>query len=102
MQRDFAQTMSELRREKGVSQRTAASELNISQALLSHYENGAREPGIPFICRACEYYGVSADYMLGISDEKMASGKSGELRELLLEMRTLCEKCESILEENGQ
>ena len=75
MQRDFAQTMSELRREKGVSQRTAASELNISQALLSHYENGAREPGIPFICRACEYYGVSADYMLGISDEKMAYGK---------------------------
>ena len=102
MQRDFAQTMSELRREKGVSQRTAASELNISQALLSHYENGAREPGIPFICRACEYYGVSADYMLGISDEKMAYGKSGELRELLQEMRTLCEKCESILEENGQ
>ena len=102
MERDFAQTMSLLRREKGVSQRTAASELNISQALLSHYENGAREPGIPFICRACEYYGVSADYMLGISDDKASSGKQGEIKELLQEMRALFEKCESILEENGQ
>jgi len=102
MERDFAQTMSLLRREKGVSQRTAASELNISQALLSHYENGAREPGIPFICRACEYYGVSADYMLGISDEKTPVGKQGEIKELLHEMRALFEKCETILEENGQ
>ena len=102
MERDFAQTMSALRREKGVSQRTAASELNISQALLSHYENGAREPGIAFICRACEYYGVSADYMLGISDDRNGSGKTGEIREILHEMRVLCEKCETILEENGQ
>ena len=42
-----------------------ASDLQISQALLSHYENGAREPGLEFVCRACDYYGVSADYLLG-------------------------------------
>lgn len=61
----FSRTLSLLRQEKGVSQRAAAKELGISQALLSHYENGIREPGLAFVLRACEYYHVSADFMLG-------------------------------------
>ena len=67
MDRMFSQTMSELRRSRGLSQRKAAAELNISQALLSHYETGAREPGLDFVCRACRYYQVTADYLLGLS-----------------------------------
>ena len=62
---DFARSLSLLRREKGVSQRSAAKELGISQALLSHYENGVREPGLAFVRRACDYYRVSADFLLG-------------------------------------
>lgn len=42
MQRSFPETLSALRRDKNISQRKAAADLNISQALLSHYENGAR------------------------------------------------------------
>lgn len=61
----FPQILSALRREKKVNQRTAAAELGISQALLSHYENGLREPGLAFLDAACRYYGVSADYLLG-------------------------------------
>ena len=34
-------------------------------ALLSHYEKGTREPGLSFVCRVCDYYGVTADYLLG-------------------------------------
>ena len=62
---EFSRTLSLLRQEKGVSQRTAAGALGISQALLSHYENGIREPGLTFVVKACDYYGVSADYLLG-------------------------------------
>ena len=62
---EFSRTLSLLRQEKGVSQRTAAGVLGISQALLSHYENGIREPGLAFVVKACDYYGVSADYLLG-------------------------------------
>ena len=65
MATDFSRTLSLLRQEKGVSQRKAAAELGISQALLSHYENGIREPGLAFVTRACDYYHVSADYLLG-------------------------------------
>ena len=65
MNPEFPRTLSLLRQEKGVSQRTAASALGISQALLSHYENGVREPGLAFVVKACDYYGVSADFLLG-------------------------------------
>lgn len=65
MNPEFSRTLSLLRQEKGVSQRTAANVLGISQALLSHYENGIREPGLAFVVKACDYYGVSADYLLG-------------------------------------
>ena len=67
MERAFCETLSALRRGRNISQRQAAADLGISQALLSHYENGAREPGLSFVCRACDYYGVTADYLLGRS-----------------------------------
>ena len=65
MASEFSRTLSLLRQERGVSQRTAAGDLGISQALLSHYENGIREPGLNFVAKACDYYHVSADYLLG-------------------------------------
>lgn len=67
MASDFSRTLALLRREKKISQRTAAGDLGVSQALLSHYENGLREPGLPFVVRAADYYGVSCDYLLGRS-----------------------------------
>lgn len=65
MNSDFSRSLSLLRQEKKVSQRSASADLGISQALLSHYENGIREPGLAFVTRACDYYGVSADFLLG-------------------------------------
>ncbi len=65
MSSDFSRCLSLLRQERGVSQRSAAKDLGISQALLSHYENGVREPGLAFVIRACDYYNVSADFLLG-------------------------------------
>ena len=65
MATEFSRTLSMLRREQGLSQRKVAAELGISQALLSHYENGIREPGLQFVTKVCDYYHVSADYLLG-------------------------------------
>ena len=65
METAFSRSLSLLRQEKGVSQRSAAKDLGISQALLSHYENGVREPGLAFVRKACDYYRVSADFLLG-------------------------------------
>lgn len=69
----FSQALSHLRHEKGISQRLAAQALGVSQALLSHYENGIREPGLAFVVRACDYYQVSADYLLGRTADRAAT-----------------------------
>ena len=67
MKSDFPRVLSLLRKEKGISQKEAASQLGVSQALLSHYEKGIRECGLDFLIRAADFYGVSADYLLGRS-----------------------------------
>ena len=61
----FSKNLRLLRQENGLTQTTAAADLGISQALLSHYENDMREPGLAFIDRVCDYYHVTADFLLG-------------------------------------
>jgi len=58
-----------LRKERKITQKKAAKDLNVSQALLSHYEKGIRECGLDFLVRCADYYGVSCDYLLGRSPE---------------------------------
>ena len=59
-----------LRREKGQSQKDAAGALGVSQALLSHYEKGVRRPGLEFVVKAAGYYGVTTDYLLGVTSQR--------------------------------
>ena len=70
MNSDFPRILTLLRKERGISQKKAAAALNISQALLSHYEKGIRECGLDFVVRTAEFYGVSCDYLLGRSPER--------------------------------
>ena len=66
----FPKNLSNLRKENKLSQKTAAARLGVSQALLSHYEKGIREPGFDFLLRAAEFYDCSADYLLGRTNDK--------------------------------
>lgn len=98
MSKAFAENIGRLRRGSGQSQREAAAGLGISQALLSHYENGAREPTLDFVARICDYYGVSADYMLGRTGDPGGAANGGELRELAQQLRALADKAELLAE----
>lgn len=66
----FPRVLTLLRKERGISQKEAAAELKVSQALLSHYEKGIRECGLEFVVRAAEFYEVSCDYLLGRTADK--------------------------------
>ncbi|MBQ2974140.1 MAG: helix-turn-helix domain-containing protein [Clostridia bacterium] len=70
MDKNFPIILTELRKEKGLSQKEAAAKLGISQALLSHYEKGIRECGQSFLIRVADFYGVSCDYLLGRTRER--------------------------------
>jgi len=89
----FSANLSKLRREKGLSQRQAAAEFGISQALLSHYETGAREPKLDFIIRVCDYYTVTTDFILGRTRERgdgasRLSAQVSSILDSLEELRT--------------
>lgn len=70
MNNDFPRIVTLLRKERGLSQKQAALELGVSQALLSHYEKGIRECGLDFVVKIADYYGVSCDYLLGRTVER--------------------------------
>lgn len=99
MSKAFAENIGRLRRGSGQSQREAAAGLGISQALLSHYENGAREPGLDFVVRVCDYYGVTADFLLGRTSEPTDEKLRRAAEELAASLRSLAEKAELLAEE---
>jgi transcriptional regulator with XRE-family HTH domain len=76
---NFSERLVELRTEKGISQKEAAADLGLSQALLSHYEKGIREYSLSFLCKVCDYYDVTADYILGRTQSR--SGLDTEVLE---------------------
>ncbi|MBQ8296747.1 MAG: helix-turn-helix transcriptional regulator [Ruminococcus sp.] len=69
MNSDFARIITLQRKERNISQKQAAADLGISQALLSHYEKGIRECGLNFLVKIADYYNVSCDYLLGRTPE---------------------------------
>jgi len=91
MKTEFSNRLGKLRREKGLSQRQASSQFGISQALLSHYENGAREPKFEFVLEACEFYNVTADYLLGRKKERRPEAEilSGKLSDVINSLEKL-------------
>lgn len=55
-----------------VNQLEVAEAIGISRAALGYYESGKRKPDADIIRKLCEYYHVSSDYLLGLSDIKKA------------------------------
>ena len=56
----------ELREDKGLRQSDIANVLGTTQQVYSRYEKGINEIPIRHIIKLCEYFNVSADFILGI------------------------------------
>ena len=70
MNQSFPHIITLLRKEKKLTQKKVATDLGISQALLSHYEKGIRECSLDFVVKVAEYYRVTCDYLLGLTVER--------------------------------
>lgn len=105
MNKDFSRIITLLRKEKKLSQKQVASDLGISQALLSHYEKGIRECGLDFLSKTADYYGVSCDYLLGrtpnryndVTDISEDSSVSDKDKTTLIISRTLLQNSQNII-----
>jgi len=62
--------MKELRKERKLRQEDIAAELNIGITTYCRYELGMREPSVSLLEKMADYYDVSADYLLGRSDNR--------------------------------
>ena len=62
----FSKRLKHVRELKGISQRQAAEDLNISPQNLSYYENG-RDAGYDLLIRMARYYDVTVEYLIGAS-----------------------------------
>lgn len=60
----------ELRTSKGWTQDDLAARLNTKRQAVGHYETGIRGLDTETICRLCDIFGCTADYLLGRSDRQ--------------------------------
>ncbi|CUX27944.1 MULTISPECIES: helix-turn-helix domain-containing protein [Clostridia] len=64
----FSERIIQLKKEKKLLQKDIAHDLGISLRAYQHYEHGEKEPTLSNIVKICNYFDVSADYLLGLSD----------------------------------
>ena len=65
----YTERLKELRKYNDISQKEIAEKLKISQQHYSMYENGKRILNAEQIIQICKEYNISANYLLGLSDE---------------------------------
>lgn len=68
--------LKELRKSKNISQKEFAAHMNVAQNTVSRWENGERLMDTDTLLQAADYFGVSADYLLGISDLREGSSSN--------------------------
>ena len=66
----IAEKLTELRAQKGVTQDDVAQALSISNKTVSKWENGASMPDLIMLVMLAEYYDVTTDALLGLSEPK--------------------------------
>ena len=65
----YIKILRDLREDHDKTQQDVANILGTSQTMYARYERGANELPIHHLITLCDHYSVSADYILGLSDE---------------------------------
>ncbi len=63
---EFNEIIRRLREGRELTQTELAKELRTTQRKISRMETGEAEPNLEDLRRLCRFYGVSADYLLGL------------------------------------
>lgn len=66
----YWEIMRDLREDRDLKQADIAKYLGITQQVYSRYELGINEMPIHHLMALCAFYGVSADYILGLKTPK--------------------------------
>ena len=100
----------ELREGTGMSARKFAESIGIKYTTYYGYETGTREPGSDTVTALCNYFGCTADYLLGLSNdphgyrpekEKAPAPAKAETGEITREMSIELLKALGLLDQSG-
>ena len=64
----FCERFKELRKDNNLSTEKLGKELNVSNSTITRWENGVIVPSIDHLYNIAKFFGVSADYLLGLED----------------------------------
>lgn len=70
----FPSKLSEIMKERQVSQEKLASALGVKRQTVSLYKTGQSSPNAEQLRKIAEFFGVSSDWLLGLSNEKEMNG----------------------------
>lgn len=86
---DYVRILRDLREDADKTQTQIAEVLGTSQTMYARYERGANELPIHHLITLSKYYGVSTDYLLGLSKGTLKRGQ-GELPVRVFQVSSIC------------
>lgn len=66
----YIERIRQFRQENNITQAQVANALGMSQQQYFKYEKGVNEMPVRYVIAFCKYYSVSADWVLGLKEEK--------------------------------
>lgn len=67
---DFGAALKKLRKSQNLTQEELGLHIGLSKAVVSKYENSIGYPTFDVLIRIADYFGVTTDYLLGVSKGK--------------------------------
>lgn len=98
----FGDKLRALRIEKGITQQELATRIGLRSSSISMYEKNQQYPSVEVLIQLCQVFDVSADYLLGILDDKEFNISSLTDEQLQIVLRLIREFEQfNILKESG-
>ena len=66
----YFQRLKDLREDADLTQRDVAEMLHLNREVYRRYEKGEREISVWAVIQLAQFYGVTADYLLGLTNER--------------------------------
>ena len=75
----FKNRLKQLRKQAKLQQKELGEQIGLSANAISMMETGNRETSFEKLVMLAEYFHVSTDYLLGVTDDPAWRGNSGEM-----------------------
>lgn len=79
----FSQRLRDLIESRGKTPSTVGYEVGITPATMSRYIGNVRYPKLRYLILLCNYFNVSMEWILGLSDERLDHDDGKEVTELV-------------------